>query len=140
MPFLLVSLRRSEDPEEAKRLLRRFSPMALVGAGTVLLGGLGMAWMYLGISDGKSLNALYGTAYGVMMISKLYLLLLVMAMGAGNFFLVRRIDTAPVSSVDAAAAIWRGGDRAGLHGSVGGGFDDLATASDRLAKRAGKRR
>ncbi len=97
MPFLLVSLRRSEDPEEAKRLLRRFSPMALVGAGTVLLGGLGMAWMYLGISDGKSLNALYGTAYGVMMISKLYLLLLVMAMGAGNFFLVRRIDTAPVA-------------------------------------------
>jgi putative copper resistance protein D len=97
MPFLLVSLRRSEDPGEAKRLLRRFSPMALVGAGTVLLGGLGMAWMYLGISDGKSLNALYGTAYGVMMISKLYLLLLVMAMGAGNFFLVRRIDTAPVA-------------------------------------------
>jgi copper resistance protein D len=32
-----------------------------------------------------------------MMISKLYLLLLVMAMGAGNFFLIRRIDTAPVA-------------------------------------------
>jgi copper resistance protein D len=97
MPFLLVSLRRSGDPEEAKRLLRRFTPMALAGAGTVLLGGLGMAWMYLGISTGTSMNALYGTAYGVMMISKLYLLLLVMALGAGNFFLVRRIDTAPVS-------------------------------------------
>jgi putative copper resistance protein D len=56
-----------------------------------------MAWAYLGISGGASLNSLYGTAYGVMMISKLYLLLLVMAMGAGNFFLVRRIDTAPVA-------------------------------------------
>jgi putative copper resistance protein D len=32
-----------------------------------------------------------------MMISKVYLFLVVMAMGAGNFFLVRRIDTAPVS-------------------------------------------
>jgi putative copper resistance protein D len=97
MPFLLISLQRSGDPEEAKRLLRRFSPMALAGAGTVLLGGLGMAWIYLGISTGTSMNALYGTAYGVMMISKLYLLLVVMAMGAGNFFLVRRIDTAPVA-------------------------------------------
>ena len=31
------------------------------------------------------------------MISKVYLFLVVMAMGAGNFFLVRRIETAPVS-------------------------------------------
>ena len=42
MPFLLISLLRSEDSGEAKRLLRRFSPLALVGAGTLLLGGLGM--------------------------------------------------------------------------------------------------
>jgi putative copper resistance protein D len=95
MPFLLVSMGRSEDPAEAKRLLRRFSPMALAGAGAVVLGGVGMAWLYLGIS-GKSLSGLYGTAYGVMMMSKVYLVLLVMAMGAGNFFLVRKIDTAPV--------------------------------------------
>jgi putative copper resistance protein D len=43
------------------------------------------------------MSGLYGTAYGVMMISKVYLFLVVVAMGAGNFFLVRRIDTAPVS-------------------------------------------
>ena len=96
MPFLLISLRRSDGPEEAKRLLQRFSPLALAGAGTLLLGGLGMAWFYLGMSADKSLSGLYGTAYGVMMISKVYLLLVVMAMGAGNFFLVRRIDAAPV--------------------------------------------
>ena len=30
------------------------------------------------------------------MVSKVYLVLVVMAMGAGNFFLVRRIDAAPV--------------------------------------------
>jgi len=96
MPFLLISLRRSEDPGEAKRMLRRFSPLALVGAGTLLLAGFAMGWVYLGISADKSLSGLYGTAYGVMMISKVYLVALVMAMGAGNFFLVRRIDTAPV--------------------------------------------
>ena len=96
MPFLLISLRRSGDPGEAKRMLRRFSPLALAGAGTLLLAGFAMGWVYLGISADKSLSGLYGTAYGVMMISKVYLVLLVMAMGAGNFFLVRRIDTAPV--------------------------------------------
>ena len=96
MPFLLISLRRSDGPVEAKRLLQRFSPLALAGAGTLLVGGLGMAWFYLGMSADRSLSGLYGTAYGVMMVSKVYLLLVVMAMGAGNFFLVRRIDAAPV--------------------------------------------
>ena len=97
MPFLLISLKRSQDREEAKRLLLRFSPLALVGAGTLLLGGLGMGWLYLGVSTDKSLSSVYGTAYGVMMLSKVYLFLVVTAMGAGNFFLLRRIDTAPVS-------------------------------------------
>ncbi len=97
MPFLLISLRGSGDPGEAKRMLRRYSPLALVGAGMLLLSGAGMGWLYLGISADKSLSGLYGTAYGMMMMSKVYLVLLVMAMGAGNFFLVRRIETAPVA-------------------------------------------
>jgi len=96
MPFLLISLRRVADPEEAKRLLRRYSPMALAGAGLLLLGGIGMAWFYLGIPQDKSLSGLYGTAYGVMLLSKVYLVALVMAMGAGNYFLVRHIETAPI--------------------------------------------
>jgi len=96
MPFLLVALRRSRDTDEAKRMLRRYSPLALVGAGTLLLGGIGMAWYYLGLSADRSLSGMYGTAYGVMMVSKVYLVLLITAMGAGNYFLIRRIDTAPV--------------------------------------------
>ena len=97
MPFLLISLKRAVDPAEAKRLLQRYSPMALAGAGALLVGGFGMAWFYLGISTDKSLSGLYGTAYGVMLLSKIYLVVVVMAMGAGNFFLVRRIETAPVA-------------------------------------------
>jgi putative copper resistance protein D len=96
LPFLLLSMRKAAEPEEAKRMLRRFSPLALVGAGTLVLGGVGMAWFYLGISADKSLGGLYGTAYGVMMLSKVYLLVMVTVLGAGNFFLVRRIETAPV--------------------------------------------
>jgi copper resistance protein D len=96
MPFLLISLKRVADANEGKRLLRRFTNMALVGAGTLLVGGVGMAWFYLGISADHSLSGLYGTAYGVMMLSKVYLVVMVMALGAGNFFLVRRIETAPL--------------------------------------------
>jgi putative copper resistance protein D len=96
MPFLLISLKRAADPGEAKHLLRRYSPMAVAGAIMLLLGGVGMAWFYLGISQDRSLSGLYGTAYGVMLLSKIYLVALVMAMGAGNYFLVRRIETAPL--------------------------------------------
>lgn len=96
MPFLLFSLKRALNPEEAKRMLKRFSPMALTGAATLLAGGAGMGWFYLGVSADRSLSGLYGTAYGVMMISKIYLVLLVMGLGAGNYFLVRRIESAPM--------------------------------------------
>ena len=97
LPFLLISLRRVADAEEGRLLLRRFSPMALAGAGTLLLGGAGMAWFYLGISADRSLSGLYGTAYGVMMLSKVYLVVLIVFMGAGNYFLVKRIETAPAA-------------------------------------------
>lgn len=97
MPFLIFTLRKAAEPDEARRMLRRFSPMALVGAGTLLLGGFGMAWFYLGISADKSFSGMYGTAYGLMMMAKIYLVVLIMALGAGNYFLVKRIDTAPVA-------------------------------------------
>ena len=110
MPFLLISLRRSEDPEEAKRLLRRFSPMALAGAGTVLLGGLGMAWLYLGISDGKSLNSSVWDSLW----SDDDLQAVPVAAGDGDgrgeFFSGSAHRYCAGCSVDAAAAIWRGGD------------------------------
>lgn len=97
MPFLLISLKRTADPAEAKRLLRRYSPMALAGAAALLAGGVGMAWFYLGISAEHSLSGLYGTSYGVLLLAKIYLVAVVMALGAGNFFLVRRIESAPVA-------------------------------------------
>ncbi len=97
LPFLLISMREAVEPDGAKRMLRRFSPMALTGAGLLLLGGFGMAWFYMGVSRDGSLAGLYGTAYGLMMVAKIYLVVLIMTLGAGNFFLIRRIETAPVA-------------------------------------------
>lgn len=91
MPFLLIALRREKDQATAGRYARRFSAMAIVSVSLLVLGGVGMAFFYIG-----SWQGVYGTTYGFMMLAKVYLLLLILGMGAGNFFLVRQLERAPV--------------------------------------------
>jgi putative copper resistance protein D len=90
MPFLLVSLKRAKFELEQTRLARRFSNMALVSVATLVAGGLGMAWFFVG-----SWSGLYGTSYGLLLAAKVYLLLVMLALGAGNFLIVRAADRAP---------------------------------------------
>ncbi len=90
MPYLLLALPRAGAMAEARTMARRYSAMALAGAALLLGGGLGLAWFYVG-----SPSALYGTAYGVVLLGKVYLLLLLVALGAGNWFVVRRLQINP---------------------------------------------
>jgi putative copper resistance protein D len=90
MPFLLIALRNEKSQAAAGRYTRRFSAMAIGCASLLVLGGIGMAAFYIG-----SWQGVYGTTYGVMMLAKTYLLLLILGMGAGNFFLVRQMERAP---------------------------------------------
>ncbi|MBX6359174.1 MAG: CopD family protein [Acidobacterium ailaaui] len=90
MPYLLLALRRQGCDLVAARCTRRFSAMAIVSVALLLLGGTGMAWLYVG-----SLQGLYGTSYGVMLMAKVYLLLVILGLGAGNFFLVRQMERSP---------------------------------------------
>jgi putative copper resistance protein D len=90
MPYLLLSLRRVESVNEARRLTERYSRMALIGASLLIAAGAGMAWFYVG-----SLNGLYTTAYGIMLLAKLYLLLALGVLGAGNWFVVRQLKRNP---------------------------------------------
>ena len=68
MAYLLISLGRAEDTYEARRLTQRYSMMAMVGATMLVLAGVGMAWFYVG-----SWSRLYTTAYGIMLVAKIYL-------------------------------------------------------------------
>src|SRR5271154_3407300 len=52
MAYLLISLGRVGDLYEAQRLTRRYSSMALTGAATLVLAGVGMAWFYVGSWSG----------------------------------------------------------------------------------------
>ncbi len=90
MPYLWISLGRVEGVDEARRLTQRYSRMALLGAATLVSAGEGMAVFYVGTWSG-----LYTTAYGIMLVAKIFLLLAMVALGASNWFLVRRLASNP---------------------------------------------
>jgi putative copper resistance protein D len=91
MPFLLVALKRTDDVAVARRVVERFSRMAMVSAALLLASGIGLAWFYVASPSG-----LYGTTYGVLVMVKSYLLLLILMLGAANWYLQREMERAPV--------------------------------------------
>jgi copper resistance protein D len=90
MPFLLVSLARADSVQEARVMARRYSSMALFSVVFLVLAGVYLAWSYVG-----TWNGLYGTNYGVLLMAKIYLLLVMLLMGVGNWLLVQRLNTDP---------------------------------------------
>ena len=90
MPFLLLALGRAESVAEARAMVRRYSTIALVGFPLLVLAGIGMAWFYVGAWTG-----LYGTSYGVLLLAKIYLLVIMLLMGVGNWWAVRHLDSNP---------------------------------------------
>lgn len=68
------------------RLLRRFSATALAAVALVVLSGAALSAMYI-----DSLAGWVGTAYGLMVSTKIVLLGLLLGLGALNFFAVRAL-------------------------------------------------
>jgi copper resistance protein D len=90
MPFLLLSLARAGSVEPARVMARRYSTMALWSVAVLVSAGVYLAWSYVG-----TWNGLYGTNYGVLLLAKIYLLLVMLLMGVGNWLLVQRLNTDP---------------------------------------------
>jgi putative copper resistance protein D len=86
LPSLLRAVRRL-PPEAARRVVERFSRMALACVAGLVVAGVGLSVFYVG-----TLPGLYGTAYGAMVGAKAGLFALLMVLGALNFVLVRRLD------------------------------------------------
>lgn len=93
LPVLLIALGATQSTESANLIARRFSRLALVGVAVVLLAGIGLAYFYI-----DAPNAAYGTAYGIMLISKVSLFVVLLAIGAFNKGLVERlkVDSSPL--------------------------------------------
>jgi len=79
MPYLLLSLRRDPDTALAATITGRFSRMAMVSVASLLGAGVAMSVLYVG-----NIGGFTGTAYGIMVLSKVFLTALVLMLGGLN--------------------------------------------------------
>ena len=89
LPYLLLALARAKDTAISRAVCSRFSNMAMVGVGVLVASGTFLSFKYI-----DSPAAIHGTAYGVMVASKVVLLGLVLFLGGCNFLLVRGMTEA----------------------------------------------
>jgi copper resistance protein D len=94
IPYFLVALGRAGDGLAYRRIGLRFSRIAMGAVGLLLLGGIAMAFVYVG-----SLDAILGTAYGVMVATKVVLLAGLLCLAAMNYRLVERLRRDPATPV-----------------------------------------
>ncbi len=93
MPYLLSTLRATEDSEAGRAITSRFSTLAMVSVGVLVIAGGSMAFLYVG-----SASALAGVTYGIMLSSKVALTVLLLLVGGLNWKIVRSVRTgAPMS-------------------------------------------
>src|SRR5260370_20881037 len=85
LPCLLIAIRQAPSAEFARQLSARFSQLALVSVAVLASAGFALSLAYVG-----SVKAVYGTSYGAMVATKVFLFGLLLFLGALNFQLVRR--------------------------------------------------
>lgn len=88
LPCFWMVLRGAGRGEWAARIGRRFSLLAVTGVALILIGAAVFVPLYLG-----SFSAVYGTAYGLMAVTKSVLLAMLLLLGLANFRAVRRFAT-----------------------------------------------
>jgi copper resistance protein D len=84
LPYLLLVTKNATDFDVLARVTHRFSRLAQISVAFLFAAGLGLSIWYVG-----SWNAVYGTAYGLMLSTKLILFGCLSLLGAANYFLVR---------------------------------------------------
>jgi putative copper resistance protein D len=88
LPCFWKVLERTGTSDFARRIGQRFSGLALAGVALILAGAAAFVPLYLGAVD-----AVYGTAYGAMAVTKSILLGMLLLLGLANFRAVRRFAT-----------------------------------------------
>jgi len=78
--YLLIAIPRSPDNQFARQLITRFSKLALISVAVLAAAGFTLGVAYVG-----SLDAVYGTSYGIMVATKVVLFVTLLLLGALNF-------------------------------------------------------
>jgi len=86
IPYFVTALAANESGETWRQVGQRFSRISMAAVAILVAGGLYMAVIYIG-----SVEAIYGTAYGVMVATKVALLLGLLFLGGMNFLAVERL-------------------------------------------------
>lgn len=86
IPCFILALSRAVTTSDWREIGSRFSRISMVGVVCLLLSGLTMALFYIG-----SWQGLYGTAYGVMVMAKVGMFLMLIALGFGNLLVTERL-------------------------------------------------
>ena len=102
LPYLLLAMKRISEQGIRIKISQRFSRLAQTSVAVLFLAGLGMSLAFVG-----SWNALYGTAYGIMVGTKVVLFGCLLLLGAANYFIVRGGGTA---STTGATSLTRFGE------------------------------
>jgi copper resistance protein D len=84
LPYLLLAMKRTPEQELRLRISKRFSLLAQISVAILFLAGLGMSLVYVG-----SWAALYGTAYGIMVGTKVVFFGCLLLLGAANYYIVK---------------------------------------------------
>jgi putative copper resistance protein D len=84
IPFLILGLFRAQDSTTRWYLTERFSRMALVAVGFLVVSGIALSYLYI-----NSWGAVLGSAYGVMVSAKALMLGVLLLLGGVNFLLLR---------------------------------------------------
>jgi putative copper resistance protein D len=90
LPYFLAALAQCRDHVAAGRVGARFSLMAFLSVIALTASGIGMALFYV-----ESPEALYGTAYGAMLTTKVVLYLGILLFGFMNMVIVQRLRRSP---------------------------------------------
>src|SRR5262249_53237486 len=84
LPYLLLAMKQVTEPETRVRISERVSTLAQISVVVLFFAGLGMTLVYVG-----SWNALFGTAYGIMVSTKIALFGCLLLLGAANYYIAK---------------------------------------------------
>ena len=93
IPFFVMALARLQDGAALRRVGRGFSRLSMLGVACILVSGATMTWYYIGAWD-----AVYGTAYGVMVMAKVCMFAALLLLGFGNLLVTERMRRDPHTS------------------------------------------
>lgn len=94
IPCFVMALARLRDGPSLCLVSARFSRMSMIGVGCILASAAVFSVLYIG-----SWQAVYGTAYGVMVSAKTIMFVALLLLGLGNFLVVQRLGRDPSTPV-----------------------------------------